>query len=92
MSDYERKAFLKTKAGRLWKKHNGDWSPEDCKSIARGKIRIGMDVTQVLAAWGHPDRVNTSTYSFGRHDQWIYGDSNYVYMENGIVTSLQQSK
>jgi hypothetical protein len=92
LSEYEEKAFLKTKAGRLWEKHGGEWSPDDCKAIVRGKIHIGMTTKQVLASWGTPDHVNTSRYSSGLHEQWVYNDSNYVYFENGTMTSLQQSK
>lgn|GEM_PF-6514019 len=84
--------FLKTKAGKFWKKHNGEWSTSDCKAIVDGKIHIGMTRDQVRAAWGRPTVINESLYSSGTHEQWVYRRTNdYVYFENGVMTSLQQT-
>lgn len=57
-------------------------------SVAEGSIEIGMNKKMVRDAWGAPDHVNTTTGSYGTHEQWIYGDS-YLYFKNGIVTSKQ---
>lgn len=83
--------FLKSKAGRIWAKHN-DWSRETCEVIAQGKIGVGMTADQVRAAWGKPERINSSLYASGTHEQWVYRGDQYVYFENGIMTSLQQSR
>jgi hypothetical protein len=63
-------------------------------AIARGRILTGMSAAQVRRAWGSPTKVNTSVGSYGRHEQWVYdrggiGRSQYVYVQNGIVTSMQ---
>lgn len=92
MSADEKAAFLKTRAGRLWKKHEGGWSPDDCRTIVDGKIRVGMTREMVRAAWGSPEHVNTTVYKSGVHEQWVYGSGQYVYFENGEMTSLQQSR
>lgn len=62
-------------------------------AMATGKIMIGMSATHVQRAWGSPDKINVSTGSYGRHEQWVYRRGNsgdqYVYLENGVVTSVQ---
>lgn len=87
----EEERFLKSKAGLIWARHK-DWDRETCKLIAQGKIQIGMATDQVRAAWGRPKSINSTVYSFGTHEQWVYGVGQYVYFENGVMTSLQQSK
>jgi len=57
-------------------------------SVAEGTIEIGMNKKMVKDAWGLPDHINTTTGSYGTHEQWVYGNS-YIYFKNGIVTSKQ---
>jgi hypothetical protein len=53
-------------------------------------VSIGMTKEDVLASsWGKPDSVNTSIYSFGTHEQWVYGLGNYLYFKNGVLSSIQ---
>lgn len=57
---------------------------------ARGGVRIGMTAKQVRASnWGGPESINRSTGSYGTHEQWVYGGGNYIYFENGVVSSIQ---
>lgn len=57
---------------------------------ARGGVAIGMTAKQVRASnWGAPAKINRSTGSYGVHEQWVYSGNNYIYLENGIVTSIQ---
>lgn len=57
---------------------------------ARGGVAIGMTASQVRASnWGKPQTINRSSGSYGTHEQWVYGDNNYVYLQNGVVTSIQ---
>jgi hypothetical protein len=54
-------------------------------------VTIGMTKEQVLgSSWGKPSRINTSTYSFGTKEQWVYDryQNGYLYFENGILTSI----
>ena len=83
-------AFLKTPAGRIWKKHP-TWDREICGVIAEKKIRIGMTAEQIRAAWGKPEKVNSTITARGTHEQWVYGDGQYVYFDEGVMRSLQQS-
>ena len=95
INEAERKssAFLNSKAGSIWTKHK-NWSREDCESIAKREIYIGMNAEQVRLAWGKPYRINASTGSWGEHEQWVMheGGSTYLYFENGKLTSMQRSK
>lgn len=57
---------------------------------ARGGVSIGMTAKQVRASnWGGPESINRSTGSYGTHEQWVYGGGNYIYFENGVVSSIQ---
>ena len=38
--------------------------------------------------WKEPEDINTSTGIWGVHQQWIYGNGNYLYFENGRLTAI----
>jgi hypothetical protein len=62
----------------------------ECKR--KGAPRVGMTYKQVEATcWGKPDHVNRSETAGAISDQYVYGDDRYVYLRNGIVTSIQTS-
>lgn len=68
-----------------------EWSDIIVSRISAGKISLGMTKEQVIASWGKPDDINRSVGSWGVHEQWVYGNPyrNYLYFENGILTSWQ---
>ena len=43
------------------------------ESQYRHNLKIGMTDEQVIAAIGFPDSINSSTGSWGSHEQWVYG-------------------
>lgn len=52
--------------------------------------QIGMTADEVRqCAWGSPDKINKDVYSWGVEEQWVYDDHGYVYLKDGIVTSIQ---
>jgi hypothetical protein len=56
----------------------------------KGGVRIGMSAKQVRASnWGAPESINRTAGSFGVHEQWVYDGGNYLYFENGILTTIQ---
>lgn len=65
--------------------------PEYATQILARQIALGMSQEDVIAAWGKPDRVNTTVTALGKHEQWIYGDT-YVYVSDGRVTSWQTTR
>lgn len=65
----------------------------DLKERKNRGVSIGMTAEQVLQSnWGKPQRVNETLTAGRRHEQWVYGGSNYLYLENGILRSIQMSK
>lgn len=56
-----------------------------------GKLRLGIDETTCSLICGSPLTKNISEGSWGIHEQWVYDDK-YIYLENGIVTSIQYKK
>jgi hypothetical protein len=78
-------------ARRNWYINHSDLTPDMQIIIREGKIKLGMNSEQVLASWGTPYDKNKDVYSFGIHEQWIYGkyDSTYLYFEDDVLTSWQ---
>lgn len=63
--------------------------------IEQNKIGIGMSELALKLSWGIPRTINTSVGSWGTHKQWVYRrcpscKAQYVYTENGKITSWQQ--
>ncbi|MGS2778744.1 hypothetical protein ACVBAX_15360 [Robertmurraya sp. GLU-23] len=53
-------------------------------------VSIGMTREQVLSSsWGNPQSINTTTSSYGSREQWVYGNGNYLYFEDGILVTIQ---
>lgn len=62
------------------------------ESIARRPgVRIGMTEIDVIerSNWGKPERKARTTNSKGTFEQWIYGDGNYLYFQNGRLATIQ---
>jgi hypothetical protein len=57
----------------------------------RPGVRIGMTAIEVVerSNWGKPERKARTTTSKGTFEQWIYGDGNYLYFQNGRLTTIQ---
>ena len=53
-------------------------------------VSIGMTEADVLASsWGKPEKINRSTNKYGTREQWVYGGGNYLYLEDGKVSAIQ---
>lgn len=59
------------------------------KIILSGKVQIGMTREMCKEAWGHPQKVNTTTTPQTVSEQWVYGGHNYLYFTNGRLTAVQ---
>lgn len=42
------------------------------------------------STWGEPMDINKTTTSGGIHEQWVYYGNRYIYLDNGIVTAIQE--
>lgn len=62
------------------------------QAIANREVLIGMNATQVKAAWGKPQSINVSGGHGIDHEQWVYGMGTYLYFENGKLTFWQDTK
>lgn len=82
--------YLSTPAGKLWQKHK-DWDRQVCQAIVNHKILVGMTPDQVRTAWGRPERINRTVIPGRVSEQWVYGTT-YLYFDDGILTSWQDSR
>lgn len=57
--------------------------------IIKKEIRIGMTKSMVIDSWGNPEDINRTAGVWGVHEQWVYDSGNYLYFENGKLTSWQ---
>ena len=67
------------------------WSSALNKNIRRDVVVIGMDADDLIWSMGEPSKINESVGRWGKHEQFIYRNSNikYIYVQNGKVTSWQ---
>lgn len=90
----DERLFLASAAGKLWQTHPR-WDPRDCKSIADGRIEIGMTAEQVVAARGRPYKVDRTVVGGSTHEQWVMkdsSDSDLLYFEDDTLTVVQRSR
>lgn len=53
-------------------------------------VTIGMTQADVLASsWGKPQKINRTHTTQRTREQWVYGNGNYLYFEDGILSSVQ---
>lgn len=74
----ERKAVLISKYGK-----------SAAEAILKGSVYVGMSKEMAREAWGKPLDINTTITSYGRHEQWVYGDGNYLYFDDDKLTTIQ---
>ena len=68
---------------------------ERLQELKRTEPYIGMTAEEVRrSAWGTPDEINRTTTKYGTSEQWVYEgfnyDNKYVYLDDGIVTAIQE--
>lgn len=82
----DHKIWLKTKAGKIYSKHP-EWSKEDCESLSKNKVWIGMTYEMLLYSRGKPNRVNTSNYGNGNQYQccWDKYNPSCFYMKSDNI-------
>jgi hypothetical protein len=86
--------YYKKEAARIATEENAQMAAQARASkislaILNRKIVVGMTADEARRSWGEPIKVNASVGSYGRHEQWVYPGSQYVYVENGLVTAAQ---
>ncbi|MDO5104473.1 hypothetical protein [Capnocytophaga sp.] len=81
----EREREKAEKHARLKKKY-GD---SVAKDMANGYVRIGWSKQMCIDSWGKPESINKTTTQYSVSEQWVYGNGNYLYFENGKLTAIQ---
>lgn len=57
--------------------------------IIQHKVKIGMTKEMARESWGIPEDINKTTTQYGTFEQWVYGGGNYLYFDNGVLTTIQ---
>lgn len=63
---------------------------QERKASLRSKhIWIGANEEMACLAWGKPNDVNRTITRSMLYEQWVYGGKNFLYLEDGVVTAIQ---
>ncbi len=65
------------------------WSNRIWSAIEEGNVFVGMSIEQARMSWGKPKKVNKTVNQNIVHEQWVYDNGNYLYFENGVLTTIQ---
>lgn len=59
-------------------------------NIAMKELSIGMTQQEVidLTTWGRPTKINKTENAYGVSEQWVYPNYQYLYFDDGILTSI----
>jgi hypothetical protein len=58
------------------------------QTIIQGNVTIGMTKEMCKLSWGEPKSINETITAGKKSEQWVYSD-NYLYFDNGILTTIQ---
>ena len=61
---------------------------EHFEKILLGEVVIGMTDEMCILSWGEPKSKNKTKSSSTNSEQWVY-DGNYLYFENGTLSTIQ---
>jgi hypothetical protein len=59
------------------------------EAVLNHRVVVGMTAEQCRMAWGNPLEVNRTLLTSGKNEQWVYAGNRYLYIDNGILTSIQ---
>lgn len=79
-ADYNREAFEYSKV-----------SDETDIPEEKPSPQIGMSADEVRSSnWGSPRDINKTITAYGVSEQWVYYGYKYIYLDDGVVTSIQE--
>ena len=70
-------------------KFQNKYGKEVGEKITTKNIWIGMTEEMLLDSWGKPNDINQTVTKYSNRKQYVYGSSQYVYVEGGVVTAYQ---
>lgn len=89
LEEYD-KAIENNKKRKEWERRMIEkYGDTNGKLIISGKVRIGFTAEMCRNSWGKPSDINRTTTAYGVHEQWVYEHGNYLYFEDGILTTIQ---
>ncbi len=91
LENEQNSAFQKQKEQVYRQKILNQYGKETGQKLLDGYFWIGMTSKMALVSLGEPRSINKSVGKWGIHEQWVYY-ATYLYFENGILTSYQNSK
>jgi hypothetical protein len=54
---------------------------------------IGMSMDEAeRSTWSSPESKNITTTARGKREQWVYSRGRYLYFDNGVLTSIQETR
>jgi hypothetical protein len=69
---------------------------EDLRFLATQSLprpKIGMTEDEALDTnWGTPDKKNVTVTGRHRSEQWVFPSFGYLYIEDGILTTIQRTE
>ena len=68
------------------------WPDAIKQAVVERRVQIGMTSEQVTTAWGRPAKVNETIRATSRDEQWVYGESTYLYFSNGTLITIQRTR
>lgn len=88
--EYNVQLAEKKSAEEQWRKNMvAKYGKELGNLIINRKVKLGMTKEMCRESWGDPNDINKTIGSWGTHEQWVYSGGNYLYFENGKLTSIQ---
>lgn len=81
---------LDRQLNQYFKELTRKYGSKNADLIIEGSVKIGWSKQMCRESWGEPERINKTTNSSGTHEQWCYPGSQYLYFDNGKLTSIQQ--
>ena len=82
--DMDNNAFTPTQVDR----YISEFGPDKFNKILQGKVSIGMTKEMCILSWGKPNTINETITAGKKSEQWVYKD-NYLYFDNGVLTTIQ---
>lgn len=81
---------LLTKASAVVEKKQATEKKRQLAEWKKEGVSIGMTKERVIqSSWGKPEKINSTTSLNGTREQWVYRGHNYLYFQDGILTTIQ---
>ena len=65
------------------------YGTNNAKLIMQSIVQIGWSKQMCIESWGEPSDINKTITSGSVHEQWVYGNNQYLYFDDGKLTAIQ---